>query len=360
MLMANGILELFGGGGVGPDDFSKAIETVSGGIVQSSKIFAGANAEFKNGPPKEWAEGVSLAIGAFAPVYEVLAKNSGWFKSGVSPEDMSMAIDTITLGIIQSAKTFGENEAVFDPNKAPSVEWSEGVSKAIGAFAPIFDIINNSTFAGAAVNTLVRGISSMASSIVNVSDKLAKGNYEFTIPDSFLTNIAKNIKEYVGLLEWLDEKDVKSGTFGVNKYARGITQIAYAYSKLNSSLANLSSTIQTIEVEKLSALKNLTGSIVLMSLMDSTQFETMMDSLESKAKIFVDVINELPSSGTEMPTAKVKAPGGQAQADETNKQMLSVLAAIDSKLGSISTDTKSVSKYVKSLDTQPSLKNNKS
>lgn len=358
MTLGGLIVGTLGLGGVALTAGTEAIKIIAQSVVDSASIFRGG--DFTGGPKKEWSESVSLAIGAFAPVYEVLANNSGWFKSGVSPEDMSKAIDTITLGIIQSAKTFGENEAVFDPNKAPSVEWSSGVSKAIGAFAPIFDIINNSTFAGNAVNTLLRGINSIASSIVNVSNRLAQGNYNFSIPDDYLTNIAKNIKQYVGLLQWLDENDVKTGVFGMNKYARGILQIADSYSKLNSSLSSLSSTIDNIEVEKLSALKNLTGSIVLMSLMDSTQFETMMDSLEKKAKVFVDVINQLPSSDSEMPSAKVKMPAGQSQTDQTNKQMLSVLSSIDTKLGTISTDAKSISTYLKTLDTKPGLKNSKS
>lgn len=362
MLMAAGLLDLIGVGGVSPKDFSEAIKTVSGGIVEAAKFFAlGENAGVWGAhPSKDWSEGVGLAIGAFSPVYGILM-NQSWFGKGVKVEDFTNGIDVITKGIIQSAKTFGESEAVFNPEKAPKKEWAEGVSLAIGAFAPIFDLINNSKFSRAAVNTLLRGISSITSSIVWVSNRLALGNYNFTIPDTFLTNIAKNIKDYVGLLQWLDEKDVKSGFFGINKYATGILQIANAYSKLNSSLSSLSSTIQNIEVEKLSALKNLTGSIVLMSLMDSTQFETMMDSLEEKAKVFVDVINELPSSDSPTKTEGVKSPGspGSVQ-DETSKQMLTVLASIDTKLGSISTDAKSISKYIKSLDTDTGLKNSKS
>jgi hypothetical protein len=35
-----------------------------------------------------------------------------------------------------------------------------------------------------------------------------------------------------------------------------------------------------------------------MSLMDSDKFESMMDSLEKKAKIFVNVINDLETSTT--------------------------------------------------------------
>jgi hypothetical protein len=72
MMMANSILSLFGGGGVGPDDFATAIKTVSRGIVDAAGFFANNKAAFINGPSKEWSQGVGLAIGAFAPVYKML------------------------------------------------------------------------------------------------------------------------------------------------------------------------------------------------------------------------------------------------------------------------------------------------
>jgi len=142
MMMANSILSLFGGGGVGPDDFAQAIRTISQGIVDAAGFFANNSSAFVKGPSKEWAEGIGTAIGAFAPVYKVLADNSGWMASGVSVEDMAKAIMTISQGIVDAAKFFAENKSPFQEGNYPSEKWGKGVGAALSAFAPVFKAMN--------------------------------------------------------------------------------------------------------------------------------------------------------------------------------------------------------------------------
>jgi hypothetical protein len=142
MMMANSILSIFGGGGVGPDDFAQAIRTISQGIVDAAWFFANNESAFVKGPSKEWAEGIGTAIGAFAPVYKVLADNSGWMSSGVSVEDMAKAIMTISQGIVDAAKFFAENKSPFEEGNYPSEKWGKGVGAALGAFAPVFKAMN--------------------------------------------------------------------------------------------------------------------------------------------------------------------------------------------------------------------------
>lgn len=142
MLMANGIMKIFGGGGVGPDEFASAIKTVSEGIVTAAGFFADNKSAFVAGPSKAWAEGIGTAIGAFAPVYKVLADNSGWMASGVSVEDMAKAIMTISQGIVDAAKFFAENKSPFEEGNYPSEKWGKGVGAALGAFAPVFKAMN--------------------------------------------------------------------------------------------------------------------------------------------------------------------------------------------------------------------------
>ena len=150
MLMASGVLKLFGGGGVSPDDFAQAIVTVSGGIIDAAKFFAENTAVFKNGPSKEWAEGVGTAIGAFAPVFQVLQDSApGLFSSGgPSVEDMAVAIMTISQGIVEAARFFANPEisALFNTEgNYPSEAWGRGVGAALNAFAPVFKSLSEDT-----------------------------------------------------------------------------------------------------------------------------------------------------------------------------------------------------------------------
>ena len=398
MLMANGIMKIFGGGGVGPDEFAAAIRTISTGIVDAANYFNTAKAAFAGGPDKRWAEGVGLAIGAFAPVYEVLAANSGWFKSGVSPEDMKKAIMTISTGIVDAANFFAGNVASFDLAKVPKKEWGEGVGAAIGAFAPIFkqmsadsgwftsgdDVvesmskaiikISSSIIAVAMVFSKVdpgvwtksgpteswsNGIKSsmeaisgiykslidsdidvgdigkysvsliqMSLSISSISKVLAKGDYTKTIPVAWMKNATITLMQFSNLSKMLTDGGGVAGAIAglfnkggsldpISKAADGIAKLSIAYTKLANSLGKFSGVINTLDVDKLTAFKSLTGNLALLSMMDSELFSSMLDTLEERAGTFTDIVKDFEKQQAETPGTTVgKKPGGGAVATD--------------------------------------------
>lgn len=95
---------------------------------------------FVGGPTKQWAEGVSIAIGAFAPIYSMLVQNMKTFTGGVGPADFAKAIKIIVGGIKYAALQFDG----FAQYGYPTEKWAKGVGTAIGAFAPVFDILTKS------------------------------------------------------------------------------------------------------------------------------------------------------------------------------------------------------------------------
>lgn len=174
MLTTGGIMDAIFGSGPTPEQFSEAIITVSKGIISAADFFAGTKS-FKNGPTKEWAEGVGTAIGAFAPVYAALM-DTGFFGSNVSAEDMKSAILTISDGIIAAADKFGTNIAKFDLSKVPSREWGENVGASLQAFAPIFEFMKGSGWWKSnedAVDDMVYGIGAISLAIVGVAQLFA-------------------------------------------------------------------------------------------------------------------------------------------------------------------------------------------
>jgi len=174
--MKNGIMKIFGGGGVGPDDFSKAIVTITEGIVVSATVFSKFKSSFEDGPKKEWAEGVGLSLGAFSPIYSMLVKNQIMkiFGGGISSNDFSNAIVTITEGIIISATVFSKFKSSF--TDAPSDTWAKGVGTAIGAFAPVFDILSNTS---SLFNRSVSG-SDLKNAIMTVSNGIIESGIIFS------------------------------------------------------------------------------------------------------------------------------------------------------------------------------------
>jgi hypothetical protein len=195
--------------GVSPDDFSKAIRTISQGITDSASYFSGAKTSFENGPPVAWADGVSRALGAFTPIYEILVKNSGWWKSGVSVDDFKNAINTITSGIISSALKFSGTRGLFNKENAPSVEWSDGVGRAITAFAPVFEYLNNNSgWFGSDVEDLNEAIIGIANSIVETSKILKNGEYNSDIKKEYFESVSLGIEKFVGLYKTTEDVDV--------------------------------------------------------------------------------------------------------------------------------------------------------
>jgi predicted nucleic acid-binding Zn-ribbon protein len=129
-----------------------------------------------------------------------------------------------------------------------------------------------------------------------------------------------------------------------------LSKMSKDYDKLATSIRNLSSSIQEINIEKLNALKTLTGSVVLMSLMDSEQFESMMDALEEKASTLVDVINQIDEgvSGKEL---KISSESDKKGA--TIEDLIKVMNRMDSRLGQIAATNNNISNYVNQLKANP-------
>jgi hypothetical protein len=150
------------------EQFVGAIDVIARGIVSSASVFAEKGPGiWVDGPTKEWAEGVSLSIGAFSMVYEILTKRSGLFSKSITTEQFVDAIDVISRGIIQSGLTFRGSDGVFSGGY-PSKGWSEGVGAAIAAFSPAFELLSKKNFWRSDKSV----ISSMSSAIMVITDSI--------------------------------------------------------------------------------------------------------------------------------------------------------------------------------------------
>jgi hypothetical protein len=226
MLMANSIFSLFGKGGVGPDDFAKAIKTVSRGIVDAAGFFAKNKTAFVNGPSKAWSEGVGLAIGAFAPVYKMLEDFP--FSGG---EKMSKAIIIISKGIIASANIFAKNKSTFDKGY-PSKKWGEGVGAALGAFAPVFKALHEDTgwftSGDEVVNNMQKAIKAISWALVSSAKMFSSVGADAwkSYPTSgWATGVKNSINSFIGVYKKLSKSDTKPSDLSlITDYAR---QMAY-------------------------------------------------------------------------------------------------------------------------------------
>lgn len=211
MLVANAPGLFSKGGGIGPNEFAKAIVTVTNGIVTAAHELGNPKNKgiWKNGPTKAWATGVGLALSAFAPVYMMLLKNApGIFSKGggVGPTEFAKAIMTVSRGIIAAADVFSKNKAKFEEGKYPSKNWGEGVGAALNAFAPIFNALSKDTgwFTSGddVINNMVNGVVKIAGAIVRVGQKFewAKLKWSSTPTKNWSWNVGQAVRSYAKLV----------------------------------------------------------------------------------------------------------------------------------------------------------------
>ena len=276
---------------IDPQSFKDAIETISSGILLSAKTLGGP---YPMGPKKEWAESVSLAFGAFAPIYEIMAKNTGLFKSGISVEDYKNAISTIATGIVEAAKTLGSSEAQVAYKSGPSKTWSEGVSLALQGFTGIFQALNadsswfsgskNYDFYGKAIEAIGRGLVEAAkllgdSTVSYDVNKIPKKEWSEAIKTTF--------NNFLPVLQYISKSE---GIFssGSDKLIENMSAVGQAIKSIASELegGNFATTIIPEGWSK-SINTTASGFISIWTQINNTKIGDW-DSLESLSKSIVE------------------------------------------------------------------------
>jgi hypothetical protein len=334
-LNKGGILGLFKGG-LNIKDFTGdngIIVGISNAIVKAAEFFNENKVTFKGSyPSSDWSAGVGAAIGAFAPVFDVLKERSGFFNK-ITPEEIENMFYGIGKALVSTAQLLGDPKLGDIWKGGPKSDWSDSISKAISAFQPALDAMVNAK--DISTDTLERMPKAIGRGIVDLAESLSGGNFTTIIPSNFVESISGNIKSYVDIIKYLKDNgyddDFNFGSLlGISS---GIARLADDYNLLAKGVKNLNSELNKINIEKLNALNMMSGSIVLMSLMDSDQFEKMMDALEEKAGIFVKTINMLQEGGetTASKTLNVPTKGGK------NNEILEVLNNIKTNTDNLAT-----------------------
>ena len=242
---AAAVMEFFGGG----NPFEKGrsmLNDIAYSIVDVSRILSSGS--FKAGPPKAWAEGVSIAIGAFAPVYRMLV-NSAIFEalgsSGVGPDDFAKGIRTVAMGITVAALYFARNKSAF--LNGPPLAWAKGVSTAIGGFAPVFKVMQDFPFT--AGKKIARAMRHVAYAIVEVASILSEaGSQGLYKPGTYPSKkwgqgVGESIGAFNKIFEYMfkesswfgdsEEDVVDKMRYAMRQIAWGINDVAYAISGAN-------------------------------------------------------------------------------------------------------------------------------
>lgn len=189
------------GGGVGPNEFAKAIVTVTKGIIAAAGEFAKNTAPFKEGmyPSVQWGQGVGAALNAFAPVFKALSQDTGWFTSGDDViNNMVNGVVKIAGAIVRVAQKFEWSKMKWD--STPTKAWSWNVSNAIKTYAKLVAEVGEDLFLSN-LYLPMKVVNSMVT-VGKIIDKNKKAFSSYLNP-SFVPILATSVKGYVKLTEFV-------------------------------------------------------------------------------------------------------------------------------------------------------------
>jgi hypothetical protein len=222
---------------------SKAVLMIAQTIVDTSFILRKGN--YTGGPTKAWSEGISLAIGAFSPVYAAL-NNAGFFSVKVTPEQMSSGIISITDGIITAANKFASVKTSF--KNGPSKAWSEGVGLAISAFSPVYKALSSGGFFSIKLTPeqMSSGIISIVDGIILAANKFSESKASFSSgpTKAWSEGVGSAMIAFSPIFKALNNvglftsgNDVVESIFkGITWTAQAIVNVAHKFSKVKSNV----------------------------------------------------------------------------------------------------------------------------
>ena len=330
-LSTGGLFSLFTGG-LKSEDIINTITGVANGLVAARDAFQ--EGTWTGGPTSEWAQAVSTALSAFMPIINQLDKGGIFsiFTGGLKPEDIVNSITGVALGLVIARDVLKGG----DWTGGPTPEWADAISKALGAFAPVFGYLHdNSGWFSGGTDEISNGITAVAIGIRDAADIFSQIKITNLPEGDFMDTISNSIKKYIDLSEYLATKGMGISSLGMISVVFGMSSMAIAYYELAESVAKLTSSMKDLDLDKLNALKSLSGNIVLMSLIDSSQFEQMMDALDSKSNVLSGIFNDLFGKGNSE-SASVTTGSSKGK---SNDDIYSVLSSMNGNLAQIAANT---------------------
>jgi phage-related protein len=331
---------------------------------------------------KSFFEAISMALNMFKDIFVVIGNAITSFIEGIGN-----LVEKFFNGVATVIKTIGDSitnivKAISGGIKE-ALDGIKGVVESIGkAISSVIDSIGNS-FAkignsiATVINSVVGGIErlekvgtlDLAASALKIGEFLiavtgyvatfTSKKYDFTNFNSLktlfdsVTNLTKSFgttDPFAKIGNSIDSFLSKLGKLKVAK-ENPFKQLSDSVEELVNSMSKLNT---NVDLDKLSAINSLTGSIVMLSLMDSEQFSKMMDALEDKSKILLDVMENVSkrtekSEGSISMITPVKTGGTSASTGKSIDDLYNIMVMSDQKLGSIQRSNENVSKYINEI-----------
>ena len=314
------------------DSQIEGLHNVVDAMVDIAQYLSDNSAPFKNGPPKEWAEGVGLAIKYFSEAMANTDQSVWDWLVGNTIDDKIAGMRKTIDAMVDIAGYLSEKDAVFEGG--PSKDWAEGTGKAIVSFSEamvhldevdpedtqeyIMYVVDAMVAAAAALNTVdfskpvdkkwLSGFDKMVGSFIKAGD-----NYD-EIEDG--VDILTYMAEEAGyIIEGLEE--AFSGRSSLYGYASGIKAMGDAYALLAKSISNLNQELAEMQEKSISTLQAVSATVLALSLSDSSNLQSV---LEENTEALVDMFKQISESQAEVQKNKSASMPQRTPAPQVKKE----------------------------------------
>jgi hypothetical protein len=238
----------------------------------------------------------------------LLVNRFGALSMSVNKKYGLSSLNTGLLKILNISKTISAISGYLSAGKYtsfPSSAWASGVPRALQGFM-------NLKFNNSIMDYLFpkdesvekNKISKVIDLMLFVDSKFKSGNWTKFPTLNWANGTITALSKFSNILKLLDFKNLGSGlgkNTGIISAIGNIDLLTKAFDRLGTSIDRFTKSVDVIDAKKLESIRTLTSNVVLLSMMDPNQFETMMSKLESKSQVFNGLIND--SKGTSAPAS---------------------------------------------------------
>ena len=276
---------------------SSKINVIVKNIVDTSnRISSGKYSKY---PELSWIKATESVVKRFGDLSTFVDK-----KYGLS------SLNAGLLKILNISKTISSISGYLSAGKYkifPSMSWATGVPKALQGFMNLK--FNNSLMDylfPKDEKTEKNKISKVIDLMLFVDSKLKSGSWTKFPTLSWANGTIAALSKFSNILKLLDFKNLGTGlgkNTGVLSAIGNIDLLTGAFDRLGIAIDRFTKSVDVIDAKKLESIRTLTSNVVLLSMMDPNQFETMMSKLESKSQVFNGLINDSKVKSSSTPSA---------------------------------------------------------
>jgi hypothetical protein len=317
---------------------SATVLAIAGTIYGVSLLLS--RGEYGKFPSSDWMVGAGLTLLKFGGLLTVFGMGSILVGPLMAVGMASMIAMAGTIYTVSNLLSKG------DYKKFPSSDWITGVSTTLTSFVSAFKEIDLlDVIASELLDFVGLGIPDIAEGILKIDEIFSRGRFMVYPNEYYMLGVRRAIFGYVDMVKELKRVGIPklSGGFDIIlNQADTLMNLADSLDSLGDSMYRFSNSIDSLDLEKMQAIRSLSSSVVMLSLMDPDQFEMMMSKLESKSEVFsqlaVDIEQKRRESGVAVTVAgPEKTVNNMADIGQKLDNVTALLADISSVVGSSGT-----------------------